>query len=282
VQVVAQRNQGAAVARNTAYSLCQGDYIQWLDADDLLEPHKIEAQMRRRADGVTKRTLLSGAWGYFSYRPRKARFTPTALWADRTPLEWMIYKMGDNLHMQTDNWLVSRELAEAAGPWDERLWRDNDGEYFSRVMLACDRVKFVPEARSYYRHAGFQSISYIGGSNKKLESLFLSMQLHIQYIRSLEDSARVRQACVHYLRTWLPEFYPFRLDIAEQVKELATQLGGRIPDPRLSWKYDWIVRFFGWRAGRQAQLTLPRIKASARYKWDEAMVKVEDLISKST
>jgi len=37
--------------------------------------------------------------------------------------------------MQTDNWLVSRELSEMAGPWDARLWRDNDGEYFARVYF---------------------------------------------------------------------------------------------------------------------------------------------------
>lgn len=275
VKVATQPNQGAAVARNTAYSLCQGDYIQWLDADDLLDPDKVELQMRRRAEGVSTRTLLSGAWGHFSYRRHKATFTPTALWADLAPVEWMIHKMGGNLHMQTDNWLVSRELSDAAGPWDERLWRDNDGEYFSRVILACDRVAFVRKAQSYYRHAGFQSISYIGGSNKKLESLLRSMKLHIQYVRSLEDSVRVRQACVRYIRTWLPEFYPFRLDIAEQLKSLAAELGEPVTDPRLSWKYDWIVRLFGWRTGRQVQLTLPRIKASVRYAWDEAMLKVD-------
>ena len=38
-------NQGAAAARNTALSLAQGDFIQWLDADDLLGPDKIETQM---------------------------------------------------------------------------------------------------------------------------------------------------------------------------------------------------------------------------------------------
>ena len=36
VQVVTQQNQGAAAARNKAFSLCQGDFIQWLDADDPL------------------------------------------------------------------------------------------------------------------------------------------------------------------------------------------------------------------------------------------------------
>src|SRR5438874_6764230 len=44
VSVVAQQNQGAAAARNHAFSLCQGDYIQWLDADDLLAPDKIARQ----------------------------------------------------------------------------------------------------------------------------------------------------------------------------------------------------------------------------------------------
>src|SRR5690349_19675037 len=45
VVVVRQDNQGAAAARNRALSLSQGDYIQWLDADDLLAPDKIVRQM---------------------------------------------------------------------------------------------------------------------------------------------------------------------------------------------------------------------------------------------
>src|SRR5208282_3082860 len=41
VRVVTQRNQGAAAARNHAFALSRGEYIQWLDADDLLAPDKI-------------------------------------------------------------------------------------------------------------------------------------------------------------------------------------------------------------------------------------------------
>ena len=53
--------------------------------------------------------------------------------------------MGENLHMQTATWLTSRELAEAAGPWDTRLLVDDDGEYFCRVLLASEGTRFVPE-----------------------------------------------------------------------------------------------------------------------------------------
>jgi len=63
VRVVRQENQGAAAARNHAFSLSQGEYIQWLDADDLLAPDKIEKQIEVLDRGVSKRTLLSSGWG---------------------------------------------------------------------------------------------------------------------------------------------------------------------------------------------------------------------------
>ncbi len=276
VQVVTQPNQGASVARNTAFSLCQGDYIQWLDADDLLDPHKVEKQVRTLKDCSSKRTLLSGAWAYFIYRKGKARFSPTPLWFDLTPLEWMVRKLENNLQMQTDNWLVSRELSEAAGPWDPRLWKNNDGEYFCRVIMASDAIRFVPDARSYYRAAGFKSVTHIRGSNKKMESLFLSMKLHIRYLRSMEDSERTRLACLNYIRTRLPEFYPYRLDLVEELKRVISELGGQFEEPRLSWKYSWIAKSFGWRLGWQAYHQLPKVRASVIIGWERAMSRLEN------
>jgi len=70
--------------------------------------------------------------------------------------------------LQAQAHIPPTELSEAAGPWDSRLWRDNDGEYFCRVIRASEGIRFLPEAKSYYRAAGFKSISYIGGSPKKL------------------------------------------------------------------------------------------------------------------
>ena len=45
VRIITQKKQGAAAARNKAFSLSRGDYIQWLDADDLLSPDKIARQV---------------------------------------------------------------------------------------------------------------------------------------------------------------------------------------------------------------------------------------------
>src|SRR6266513_3018722 len=184
VFVVTQENQGASAARNKAFQLCQGDYIQWLDADDLLSPDKVTRQLAVAQECQDKRRLLSSGWGYFMYRPSRAQFLPTPLWCDLPPVEWLLRKMGQNLHMQTATWLVSRELTEAAGPWDTRLSLDDDGEYFCRVVIASNAIRFVADAKIFYRKQSSDRLSSIDRSDKKLESQFLSIQLHVSYLRS--------------------------------------------------------------------------------------------------
>ena len=131
--------------------------------------------------------------------------------------------------MQTANWLVSRELTEAAGPWDTRLLGDDDGEYFCRVLLQAAGIVFVAGAKSYYRSVGESQLSEIGRSNAKLEAQFLSNELHIKYLRSLEDSERSRVAAVRYLQKYMFDFYPERPDIVQKARELAQGLGNFIP-----------------------------------------------------
>jgi glycosyltransferase involved in cell wall biosynthesis len=275
VRVVTQENQGAAAARNKAFSLSCGDYIQWLDADDLLAPDKIERQMEVMNQCRSKRTLVSAAWGRFKYRYYRAEFVPTALWCDLSPTEWLLRKMGQNLHMQTATWLVSRELTEAAGPWDVRLLGDDDGEYFCRVLRASDGVRFVSDARVYYRSFGYGSLSYLGLSDQKIEAHWLSMQSHLRYLQSLEDSERVRAACVRYLQDWLPCFYPQRLDIIRMAEQMARDLGGQLEVPCLSWKYAWIQTVFSGELAKRARVALPRLRWSVVRSWDKALFRIE-------
>jgi PST family polysaccharide transporter len=276
VRVVTQKNQGAAAARNNAYALSKGDYIQWLDADDLLAPHKVASQIAAATKCGNKRTLLSGPFARFNYRYYRAEFVPSVLWRDLSSLEWLLFKLGQNVYMQTATWLVSRELAEASGPWDTRLLGDDDGEYFCRVLMASEGTLFVPEARVYYRAPTHAGLSYIGRSNKKCEAHWLSMQLHIGYLQSLEDSERVRTACVQYLNDSLIYFYPENMEIVEQMSQKATELHGKLEPLRLSWKYSWAVRMFGWGAAKRLGLMSPKVMWAVKRNWDKLLFRLED------
>jgi glycosyltransferase involved in cell wall biosynthesis len=279
VRVVTQKNQGAAAARNTACSLSQGDFIQWLDADDLLAPDKIALQMGEMRRNSSKLTLLSGEWGRFMYRPWCAKFTPSALWCDLTPAEWLHRKMEQNIYMQTATWLVSRELTEAAGPWDTRLLGDDDGEYFCRVLMASDGVRFVPGARVYYRSFGYNSLGYVGLSLRKCEAHWLSMQLHIKYLRELDDSVRSRAACLRYLRSCLIYFYPEKSDIVTQAQEIAINLGEPLGEPGLSWKYNWVRLIFGWGLSKRVQVSLRKVRWQVAGSLDKAVSRMETRLS---
>src|SRR5262245_37375401 len=81
VRVLDQPNRGAAAARNAGLRATSGAFVQFLDADDLLAPDKIERQMQAFATG-NLRLLSSSAWGRFFNEPAEATFPPAANYRD--------------------------------------------------------------------------------------------------------------------------------------------------------------------------------------------------------
>ena len=118
-------------------------------------------------------------------------------------------------------------------------------------------------------------ISFIDNSDRKKDSLLLSMKLHIQYLRSLEDSDRVRKACLAYMQNWYPNFYPERPDIMAELQDLAGQLDGSLEVPRLRWKYVWLQKVFGYQTAKRAQSYFPELKAALMRSWDKALYQLE-------
>lgn len=275
VAVLSQPRQGACAARNRAFSLSKGAYVQWLDADDILADNKIERQLEGLGNRPPPRLLLSCPWGLFLHRTSKAWFDRSPLWCNLSPVEWLMRKMEHGCHMQPATWLVSRELTEAAGTWDVRLHKDQDGEYFNRVICASEGIRFVPDTATYYRHTGSGSVSHIGRSKAKLESQFLSMSLQIAGLLALDNSSRARRAALKYLQDKLILFYPETPDLVQEMEVLAKSLGGALERPRLSWKYAWLQKMFGWGVAKGAQAWYNAGKFKVRQSWDRAIARRE-------
>jgi glycosyltransferase involved in cell wall biosynthesis len=255
VLVLSQVNQGAAAARNHAYTLAQGEFIQWLDADDLLAPNKIECQVKAALQGGVAGTLYTGAFGEFFVDTARARFKPTVLWQDVLPVDYLLRKFTTSAWFNPACWLVARDMAERAGPWDERLSFDDDGEYFARLVSKSSSVRFVPEARVYYRRANPSSLSRLV-SERACESLMLSLQLCVAHLLDLEDSPRTRSACVRYLQSWVDSsdcLCPDSADRFARAQVLAQRLQGELRPQRLTWKYAPVQAVFGWAAARRAR-----------------------------
>jgi glycosyltransferase involved in cell wall biosynthesis len=276
VKVVTQANTGACGARNKALSLAQGDYIQWLDADDLLHPEKINRQLERADDGQTSLTLLTSAWGKFFFRHEKAKFVPDSLWQDLGPADWIITKFSDSVWMNPVVWLVSRRLTTLAGPWNERVTVSgiDDGEYICRAVAASEGVRFVREAQCYYRIGTVGSLNWnmVRSNNKKiLESLVLALSLNIDHLMSLEDSEKTRRASLQYLQHWLPAFYSVDDNLVNKMYKLAHELGGSLTPPKVSWKYYPLYKVFGPAVTRKVMNNWRIVKLLAQRNWDRCI-----------
>lgn len=277
VKVIAQQNMGANQARNRALEYAQGSYIQWLDADDLLAPDKIEKQMIVAENLSNPRVLLTSSWAKFYYRSENAKFVPDNLWRDLDPIDWLITKFTENAWMNPAVWLVSRHLTESAGPWDERLARDQDGEYISRVVSRCERVQFVPQGKSYYRQCNQQSLSR-RMSWKSIESIFLAKSLSIQCLRSIEDSKRTREACLANLNRFIGYVEMEQGALLEKATALAEELGGDLSYPIPSWKYSMVEIVLGARWAKNAQSALATFKPMIFRNWDKLLKGASGLV----
>lgn len=270
VKIISQENKGASGARNTALRFAQGDYIQWLDADDLLAPDKISKQMECSESCKDSMSLFSSSFGTFYYRTSKAKFIPTALWQDLLPVEWLLRRFSEKIWMINSSWLVSRRLSELAGPWDERLLIDNDGEYFCRVVAVSEKIKFIAESKSYYRDGSMGSLSKNKG-NKALESRVLSTSLCIGYLRALEDSERTRAACLKFLQRRIRYIYPDNHAMLEKVTKTVQELEGVLLPPQESFIFFVIRKIFGWKIAKNIKNIAWRAETSVRRNWDRLL-----------
>src|ERR1035437_7664048 len=197
VRVLSQANSGASAARNRALQLARGDFIQYLDADDLLSPEKIAAQLtvlHARAPGI----LATCRWGRFEDDPARARFVDAVVFRHFPPVDYLLPHTREARMMHPGAWLVPRNVADRAGPWDERLSLNDDGEYFARVVLASAGIVFTPDpAAAYYRSGIGGSLSQ-RRSPRALASLALSVELVAAHLAAAEDSDRTRQALADY------------------------------------------------------------------------------------
>jgi glycosyltransferase involved in cell wall biosynthesis len=254
VTVIDQPNRGASAARNHGLRLARGDFIQFLDADDLLAPEKIERQIHLlHSRGGSH--LASGAWARFNSDLADACFTPFANWLDLGGVEFLQLHYEEGCMMHPAAWLAPRTLLDRAGPWDETLSLNDDGEYFARVMLASPGIVFCAEARSYYRSNLPGSLSK-RADRRALESLFHSVELTLTHLLAADNTDRTRAAAAYAWKWAAFELYPEAPDLSRAAEAASLRYGGSLRPFPGGGRFQLASRFLGWRFAKK--LFVPR------------------------
>jgi glycosyltransferase involved in cell wall biosynthesis len=143
ITLIQQANTGDAGAYNTGFKYARGEFIQFIDGDDVLTPYKIEKQMEvMRTRPETD--IVYGDTRLFQERAGEAEFNDTDTGPEedllRTVLESCANYFGNTLGT-----LFRRKVFEQIGFWDEKVYL-TDADFYIRALWAGCRFRYCSDA----------------------------------------------------------------------------------------------------------------------------------------
>lgn len=173
-------------------------------------------------------------------------------WDDYSdPVEWLITWASGNGGGRSHCWLTPRPLIEEAGSWNEDLRINQDGEFFSRVLLRSNGVAFCPDTEVYYRNAS-RGVS-LRRDPKSWKSLYRSYEMILQRILNHEESARAKRSCAARWENFKHAVYPTCPDLAQEAERKISRLGGTDYHVGGSSTYLTLESILGWKMARFIQ-----------------------------
>lgn len=136
VQVLTGPNQGACAARNRGMSVATGEYIQFLDADDVLLPEKVERDVAVLEEN--RESLLFG--GFVEFKDKtEVKTRECDSYVSENP--WVC--LGRQNFGHTSSNLFRTDAVERAGRWDEKRPFNQDYDLIARMLLEGASVAFA-------------------------------------------------------------------------------------------------------------------------------------------
>ena len=253
-KVILNKGKGACRARNYALTLASGNWVQWLDADDLIPADKWEHVLSLAEGGA----LVGCPWRPFRESVPDGVYHDGRDWSlapKHRTAEWL----AEDRMMIPAAWFGERSLFQSTAGWDESLLVNQDGEYFARVILQASKVHFTSSTEVYYRRGLAHSTSSF--TSEKADSLFRSTASMVETALSLEDSERMRQMASNRWQLFIFTTYPHRPDLIQEAeKQLVMLPPPNLPNPLAISKASQIfVTLLGWKALTRTRMLRKRI-----------------------
>ncbi len=250
VKIFDQPNRGASAARNYGFLQSKGAYVKFFDADDLMNPEMIAAQMNLALRNPE--AIISGKWGRF-YNNDLGTFKLNSenCWRDMNPIDWICESWKNAQPMtQPGIFLIPRKIIDGAGQWDEHLTLNDDMEFFTKNILKAKCICFSESSILYYR-SGLGNIALSAAKSKKaFESNYLSIKLSSSYLLKETNTDLTRRLVANLLQGFVYECYLVNKSLSKKVEIEIALLGGsnyKLPGGKV---LSFLSKTVGWKSAK--------------------------------
>ncbi len=145
VKLISQVNQGVSAARNTGITHAQGEYIAFLDADDLWEPTKLEKQVY----SLEKNPAIGLVYTWTAFIDESAKPTGVFIISHAEGNVWEQIVVRDMISTGSSP-MIRRDCFAKVGGFDPQISGGEDRELWSRIA-ACYPFAVIKECLTLYR-----------------------------------------------------------------------------------------------------------------------------------
>jgi glycosyltransferase involved in cell wall biosynthesis len=260
VRAIHRENRGPGSARETGRLAAHGEFIQYLDSDDLLLPNKFEVQVAGLRDSKDC-TVCYGKTRFYAYghSPKDIAWKRTG-----ERISTMFPSFLQSRWWGTSTPLYRRAVTDIAGPWSE-LTNEEDWEYDCRIARYGGKLRFcnvfVSDERS---HSGHRMSAAGSSDRKKLRNRAHAHKLILEHAVAAKVSDETYEMH-HFAR----ELFLLARQcgaaglnneariLFESSRRASGSKRGRGADFVL---YEMGVRLFGWRAMGSLSCNLDRLR----------------------
>lgn len=254
IKLITTKNQGASTARNVGTKISTGEFIQYLDADDLLAPGKLKRQLdsikRSGAD------IVYGDW-------QKLRKNHNNLWEKKEIVKQLL--SDPEIDLFTDFWspisayFFRRRIVEKAGGWDETLKVIDDPYFMMKCVFESAKFEYSPGIAAYYRVHTEDSVS-TRDHNAYISEIFENAEkVEKRWQESVGITDKRKKALLKVYGQVARDSYDKNKELFEcAYSKLEMLFPGYIPEKPAHLRY--ISKLFGYRKAESLALWYRKIK----------------------
>lgn len=245
IHLYSQKNKGASSARNFGLRKAKGEYIQFLDSDDILEPKKIENQILFLVNEDLD-VLVFGSWVRFVSEINEQKGNDQIINKDYPiPYKLLIDMWNGKGMIQPGAWLASKRLLLKAGMWNENLSLNDDGEYYCRVILASQKIVYCKNAVVYYRSELSESLSKRIDYNSLLSQLD-SFDCYVSNCLFYLHDNELRNALAFNYANYIYQFHYYNSTLCKRAHKSIIKLGYKDIPITGGFKFKLFARIVGF------------------------------------